>query len=198
MYETYMDCPHFEQMQYLMDTLLEALYTYSISTDSRLAGKGHTGFLRIPVAQRAHPLQRAHSYCTDYSGVHSILDIHAVRSLSIFQKCSLHQRFLPRRGKNRDIFPFAPSGERSAGRHGILAVRGLDERMGQRCAGARATGAKSDLQYGAGCRIAPGRLFGQGIGASRLCWSTDRTSRAGYPPLWRSTDTTPDGGYTAT
>lgn len=44
MYETYMDCPHFEQMQYLMDTLLEALYTYSISTDSRLAEKAIRDF----------------------------------------------------------------------------------------------------------------------------------------------------------
>ncbi len=44
MYETYMDCPHYEQMQYLMDTRLEALYTYAISRDGRLARKAILDF----------------------------------------------------------------------------------------------------------------------------------------------------------
>lgn len=44
MYETYMDCPYFEHMQYLMDTFLEMRYTLAISHDARLVEKGILDF----------------------------------------------------------------------------------------------------------------------------------------------------------
>lgn len=39
MMETYMDCPYYEQMQFPMDTRLQALFTYIVSGDTRMAGK---------------------------------------------------------------------------------------------------------------------------------------------------------------
>lgn len=39
MMETYMDCPYYEQMQFPMDTRLQAMFTYCVSTDVRLARK---------------------------------------------------------------------------------------------------------------------------------------------------------------
>lgn len=44
MYETYMDCPYHEQMQYAMDTFLQIRYTLSVSGDSRLARKAIRDF----------------------------------------------------------------------------------------------------------------------------------------------------------
>ncbi|WFB35562.1 alpha-L-rhamnosidase C-terminal domain-containing protein [Kiritimatiellota bacterium B12222] len=36
MHETYMDCPHYEQLMYVFDTRLEILTTYALSSDDRL------------------------------------------------------------------------------------------------------------------------------------------------------------------
>ena len=44
MNETYMDCPYYEQMQFPMDTRLQALYTYICSGDTRLAKKALKDF----------------------------------------------------------------------------------------------------------------------------------------------------------
>ncbi len=39
MLETYMDCPFYEQMQFVMDTRLQALFHYAVDGDTRLAEK---------------------------------------------------------------------------------------------------------------------------------------------------------------
>lgn len=39
MLETYMDCPYYEQLQFAMDTRLEVLYTYAVSSDAALVRK---------------------------------------------------------------------------------------------------------------------------------------------------------------
>lgn len=44
MAETYMDCPYYEQMQFPMDTRLQALFTYSLSSDVRLVKKALEDF----------------------------------------------------------------------------------------------------------------------------------------------------------
>ncbi len=44
MLETYMDCPHYEQLQYAMDTRLEAQYTYAVSRDTALVRKALIDF----------------------------------------------------------------------------------------------------------------------------------------------------------
>lgn len=59
MHETYEDCPYYEQMQYTMDSMLEALYTYQISRDYSLARKAiydfHSSLLPSGLLQSRYP-----------------------------------------------------------------------------------------------------------------------------------------------
>ena len=59
MHETYEDCPFYEQLQYIMDTRLQILFTYSIGNDPRMARRTihdfHTSTLPEGITQSRYP-----------------------------------------------------------------------------------------------------------------------------------------------
>ncbi|OUS78515.1 hypothetical protein B1748_00090 [Paenibacillus sp. MY03] len=59
MHETYEDCPYYEQLQYIMDTRLQVLFTYQISADDRLARKAifdfHSSLMPNGMIQSRYP-----------------------------------------------------------------------------------------------------------------------------------------------
>ncbi len=46
MHETYVDCPYYEQLQYTMDTYLQMLFTYQLTTDKALPEKAIDDFAK--------------------------------------------------------------------------------------------------------------------------------------------------------
>ncbi|MGO4371140.1 family 78 glycoside hydrolase catalytic domain [Paenibacillus sp. MCAF20] len=59
MHETYEDCPYYEQMQFIMDTRLQALFTYSVGGDIGLVRKAlddfHSSLLPEGITQNRFP-----------------------------------------------------------------------------------------------------------------------------------------------
>ena len=66
MHESYIDCPYYERMQYVMDTLLQSLVSFQLSTDSRLAQKAIEDFT---ASQRPDGLLN----CNAPAGFHQII-----------------------------------------------------------------------------------------------------------------------------
>lgn len=63
MHETYEDCPFYEQLQYTLDTRLEALYTYAVSGDDRMGRRAihdfHSSLLPEGLLQSRYPSYEA-------------------------------------------------------------------------------------------------------------------------------------------
>lgn len=78
MMETYMDCPYYEQMQFPMDTRLQAMFNYAVSKDVRLARKAlkdyHYALLPIGLIPGKYPS----AYCQIIStfSLHYIYMLH--------------------------------------------------------------------------------------------------------------------------
>ncbi len=82
MHETYMDCPFYEQLQYVMDSRAQILYTYAISMDDRLARKCMDDFKR---AQRYDGL-----LCSAYPNTKP----NVIPGFSIFYILMLHDHMM--------------------------------------------------------------------------------------------------------
>ena len=59
MHETYEDCPFYEQLQYIMDTRLQILFTYAVGNDTRMAKRTihdfHSSMLPEGICQSRYP-----------------------------------------------------------------------------------------------------------------------------------------------
>ena len=76
MHETYTDCPYYEQMQYIMDTMSQMLFSYALSSDDRLARKAICDF---------HSTQRPDGMITSQapSNIRQIIPIFSIYFIDI-------------------------------------------------------------------------------------------------------------------
>ena len=63
MLETYMDCPYYEQLQFIMDTRLQMLFTYAVSSDVRLVQKAFLDFHCGQLPNGLLPGKTPSAYC---------------------------------------------------------------------------------------------------------------------------------------
>lgn len=63
MLETYMDCPYYEQLQFIMDTRLQMLFTYAVSSDVRLVQKALLDFHCGQLPNGLLPGKTPSAYC---------------------------------------------------------------------------------------------------------------------------------------
>ncbi len=82
MHETYEDCPAYEQLQYLMDTRAQALYTYAAAADDRLGRQAIDDFAR---SQRADGL---------LNGCYPAYKPNVIPGFSIYYILMLHDHML--------------------------------------------------------------------------------------------------------
>lgn len=88
MMETYMDCPYYEQLQFAMDTRLEALFTYAVSADAALARKAlidfHYGMQPEGLTAGKYPsayLQILSTYCHAWSALPLYEFVHTIAGI---------------------------------------------------------------------------------------------------------------------
>ena len=78
MHETYEDCPYYEQLQYIMDTRLQMLFTYAVSNDTRMAKRTihdfHSSLLPEGICQSRFP--SIYSQVIPAFSLHWVLMIH--------------------------------------------------------------------------------------------------------------------------
>lgn len=77
MLETYMDCPGYEQLQFIMDTRLQMLFNYAVSRDTRLARKALMDFHCGMLPEGLLPGKTPSAYCQ----VISTFSLHYVYAL---------------------------------------------------------------------------------------------------------------------
>ena len=78
MHETYEDCPYYEQLQYIMDTRLQMLFTYAVSNDTRMATRTihdfHSSILPEGICQSRFP--SIYSQVIPTFSLHWVLMVH--------------------------------------------------------------------------------------------------------------------------
>ncbi|MGE5608850.1 MAG: alpha-L-rhamnosidase C-terminal domain-containing protein [Bacillota bacterium] len=93
-HETYMDCPYYEQLEYVGDTRMECLVTYCLTQDDRLPRKAIAMF-DASVDQRQLTQSRFPSRMTQYIPPFSLYWVAMLHDYALWRDVEYVRRFLP-------------------------------------------------------------------------------------------------------
>ena len=82
-HETYMDTPYYEQLQYIGDTRIQALISYTVAGDDRLGSPGHHRVRRLSDSRRHHAQPLSEQSSAKHPDLLPALDRHAPRLLDV-------------------------------------------------------------------------------------------------------------------
>jgi alpha-L-rhamnosidase len=123
-HDTYMDTPYWERLQYIGDTRIQALISYTVGGDDRLGRQAIEAFndSRIPdgLTQSRYP-----SSLVQMIPTFSLMGSYGARLLDVSWGCGVCTRADSRDADGAGLVSAAAASRWIAGKHSVVAVRGL-------------------------------------------------------------------------
>ncbi len=131
-HETYMDCPYYEQLQYVGDTRVQSLVSLYMTGDGRLMRNAIESHRFLAQRRRRNLQPRALPPPAIHPAVLPLVDRHAARLLDVSGRSGFRRSHAPRRPRRALVLRRPPAGRWIPRQPALVELRRLDQGMGRR------------------------------------------------------------------